>query len=121
MLVEQDSKNQPPQLSSEKIRAIVARIDSASLIRGMADIFKVLNDPARLKIVLSMQEGELCVSHIAELTELTQSSVSHHLKTLRQTRLVDFRRQGKLIFYALKDDHISALLAVARDHANETL
>ena len=121
MLTETENKIQPPFLPPDKIEGIIHRIESSSLIRNMADIFKVLSDPARLKIVLALQESELCVSHLAELTELSQSSVSHHLKTLRQTRLVDFRRQGKLIFYSLADDHVSALLAVARDHAKETL
>lgn len=103
---------------SERIRRALA---SKSLLINMTEIFKVLSDPARLRILLTIQERELCVNHIAEITGLSQSSVSHHLKTLRQTRLVDFRRAGKLVYYSLADSHVHALIAVARDHANESL
>ena len=86
----------------------------------MAEIFKVLSDPSRLKIVVALQEVELCVGDIAELTGFSQSSVSHHLQVLRYLNLVRFKRKGKLALYSLADTHVSALLAVARDHARET-
>ncbi len=87
----------------------------------MADIFKVLSDQSRLKIVIALQEGELCVSDLAKATNFSQSSVSHHLRFLRDLNLVRFRRDGKLTFYALEDNHVSALLAVAHDHAREVI
>lgn len=91
-----------------------------SLLSGrMAEIFKVLSDPTRLKIVQALDGNELCVCDIAALIGLSQPSVSHHLKTLRQTGMVRFRRSGKMAIYSLKDSHVSALLAVARDHAKE--
>ncbi|HHE46988.1 MAG TPA: ArsR family transcriptional regulator [Bacteroidetes bacterium] len=105
----------------EKIERIQHALSSATLLRNMAEIFKVLCDPTRLKIVLALQECELCVADISEFTDLPQSSVSHHLKTLRQSRLVDYRRQGKMVFYSLADNHVTALVAVARDHAKETI
>ena len=113
-------KNQRARfLDSEQIQRILNALEPSEVIQAMADIFKVLSDPTRLKIVTALQEGELCVGEIAGLTGFSQSSVSHHLKTLRLYNLVRFRRKGKLTFYSLADTHVSALLAVARDHARE--
>ncbi len=86
-----------------------------------ADIFKILSDPTRLKIIQTLQEAELCVNDIALHTSFSQSTVSHHLKTLREANLVGLRRSGKRSFYRLADSHVSALLAVARDHARESI
>ena len=108
-------------LDAETVSKMERTLGSKPLLQNMAEIFKVLSDPARLRIVMALRESELCVNHLADQTGLSQSSVSHHLKTLRQTRLVAFRRAGKSIFYSLADDHITALLVVARDHANESV
>jgi len=114
-----DKKQRARFLDSEQTQRILNALEPSEVIQAMADIFKVLSDPTRLKIVTALQEGELCVSDIATLTDFSQSSVSHHLKTLRLYNLVRFRRKGKLTFYSLADTHVSALLAVARDHARE--
>ena len=87
----------------------------------MAQIFKILADPTRLAVLGTLLEVELCVGEISARTGLTQSSVSHHLKTLREANMVRPRRQGKQIYYRLADSHVTALLAVARDHARESL
>lgn len=119
--IEQDAdpKQRTRFLDNEQAQRILNALEPAEVIQAMADIFKVLSDPTRLKIVTALQEGELCVGDIAGLTGFSQSSVSHHLKTLRLYNLVRFRRKGKLTFYSLADTHVSALLAVARDHARE--
>lgn len=90
-------------------------------IFSMADIFKVLSDPSRLKIISTLQTGELCVNDISAVTGFSQSSVSHHLKVLRDRNLIRFRREGKSSFYSLADAHVFALLAVAHDHALEKI
>ncbi len=100
---------------------IAEALSSPEVTVRMANIFKVLCDPSRLKIVIALQVGELCVNDLAKATEFSQSSVSHHLKSLRDLNLVRYRREGKLTFYALADNHVSALLAVARDHAREVI
>jgi DNA-binding transcriptional ArsR family regulator len=119
--IDQDAeqKQRARFLDREQTQRILDALEPSAVIQAMADIFKVLSDPTRLKIVTALQEGELCVSDIATLTGFSQSSVSHHLKTLRLYNLVRFRRKGKLTFYSLADTHVSALLAVARDHARE--
>lgn len=113
----------PPRslVSADAVGRVEEILASERLTEKTADMFKLLSDPTRLKIVLALQEVELCVGDAALLGGLSPSVVSHHLKTLRQANLVSYRRQGKKTFYRLADSHVSALLAVARDHARESL
>lgn len=105
----------------QKVDSIRRSVGINLLSGRMAEIFKVLSDSTRLKIVQALELDELCVCDIAALIGLSQPSVSHHLKTLRQSGIVKFRRSGKMALYSLKDSHVSALLAVARDHAKENV
>ena len=106
-------------VDEEKVKRIRKAIGVNDISSRMAEIFKVLCDPTRLRIAQALEMDELCVCDIAALIGLTQPSVSHHLKTLRQTGMVKYRKVGKMALYSLKDSHVSALLAVARDHARE--
>lgn len=103
----------------EKVDRIRSLLASSEVISKMADLFKALQDPTRLRIILALQEEELCVCDLSALTGLPQSSVSHHLQALRKSNLVRNRKQGKMSFYQLSDHHVNALLAVSRDHASE--
>jgi len=103
----------------DKVERIKRKIQDIDLLNRMSEIFKVLGDPARLKIVICLEMEELCVCDIEALTQISQSSVSHHLKILRQMNIVKYRRSGKMSFYALSDSHISALIAISRDHTLE--
>ena len=104
-------------VDEEKVARIRKRIGIENSGVRMAEIFKVLADPTRLKIVEALELEELCVCDIASLIKLTQPSISHHLKALRQTGVVKYRKSGKMALYSIKDNRISALLAVARDTA----
>lgn len=108
-------------LDQKDLTVIRDETESPVLLNVMAETFKVLSDPTRLKIVFALLNRELCVRDLAIATELTQPAVSYHLKTLRQLNLVDHRKQGKLTFYSLADAHVSELLAIAREHAGEIL
>jgi ArsR family transcriptional regulator len=106
-------------VDEEKVERIRKTLGVNDISSRMAEIFKVLCDPTRLRIVQALEMDELCVCDIAVLMGLSQPSISHHLKTLRQTGMVKYRKVGKMALYSLKDSHVSALLAVARDHARE--
>lgn len=103
----------------------VARVRLAQandgLLRGMAEIFSMLSDPTRLKIMDSLRHGELCVCDIAAVLGLSVSAVSHQLRLLRTARLVQGRRDGKNIFYTLDDRHVELLMDVAQEHCQEEL
>lgn len=88
-------------------------------ICDLADFYKVFGDSSRLKILLILQHGELCVTHLAELLGVTVPAVSHQLKVLRQSRLVRTRRDGKNIYYKLADEHVTRILELGLEHTTE--
>jgi DNA-binding transcriptional ArsR family regulator len=89
------------------------------MIISMSEVFRTLSDPTRIRILLALENGELCVYDIATLVDLPQPSVSHHLRGLRQSGIIQFRKCGKMTLYSLKDTRISGLLAVARDFSRK--
>ena len=82
----------------------------------LSKIFKALGDPSRLKIVYILSQSPLCVCDIADVLDMTQSLVSHHLRTLRDLKLVKFKRQGKQVIYSLDDEHVLKLVKEGLDH-----
>ena len=85
-------------------------------IDKLARIYKALGDPSRLKIIYVLSKSPLCVCDIATLLDMTQSSISHHLRMLRDLNLVKFRKVGKLVIYSLDDDHVLRLFEEGIQH-----
>jgi DNA-binding transcriptional ArsR family regulator len=92
--------------------------DPATVDR-LAEIFKVLGDPTRVRILTALSTGELCVCDLATLLRVSESAVSHQLRLLRSLRLVRARRDGRMVFYRLDDHHIVGLLRQGREHVEE--
>ena len=92
--------------------------DDDTLVR-LADLFKVFGDGTRIRILYALFEAEVCVCDLAKLLGMTQSAVSHQLRTLKQARLIKSRRDGKTVFYTLADDHVSTLLRQGTEHIRE--
>ncbi|MGM0644091.1 MAG: ArsR/SmtB family transcription factor [Thermodesulfobacteriota bacterium] len=90
-------------------------------VEQMASIFKALSDPSRLKIVLSLLGRELCVCDIAAVCSLSDSSVSHQLRLLRNLKIVKNRRQGKIVYYTLDDDHVIHLIEQSLGHVRHRI
>lgn len=95
------------------------RAVGASPVGAVAETFRVLGDPTRVGILLALSERELCVCDLAEVFRVSPSAVSHQLRLLRAYRLVRCRREGKLAFYSLDDDHVRSLFAEAVRHVAE--
>lgn len=91
-----------------------------ALLMRMSDLFKCFADPMRLKIINALLLSEMCVCDLTKIMNMSQPAVSHHLKHLRQMRLVKSRRNGKSAIYSLNDYHIQLLFDVAKTHLNET-
>ncbi|HEY6361613.1 MAG TPA: metalloregulator ArsR/SmtB family transcription factor [Vicinamibacterales bacterium] len=91
----------------------------AHAIEGLTEIFRVLGDPTRVRILDALSRSELCVSELASQLGLTESAVSHQLRLLRSTRIVRTRRDGRMIFYALDDKHVLALFRQGLRHVQE--
>ena len=99
-------KRQAPELSQQ-------------YIQPLADVFKFLGDPTRLRILRVLMNQEVCVRDIADELGMGQSAVSHQLRILRDARLVQFRRDGKTVYYSLADAHVFTLLDVGLEHVAE--
>jgi ArsR family transcriptional regulator len=82
-------------------------------LTGVAELFKVLSDDTRSKLLYALGQRELCVREMAELMNISLPAVSHHLRIMRQLRLVTARRAGKEVFYSLREEHVSALITAA--------
>ena len=85
----------------------------------LAELFKIFGDSTRIKILYSLFDTELCVSDMATILNLSQSSVSHQLRILKDAKLVKFRRDGKAIFYSLDDEHVRMILSLGMEHVEE--
>lgn len=85
-------------------------------IMDLAEFFKVFGDMTRIRILQSLHNGEKHVNELAELLDMTQSAISHQLRVLRQNDLVKYRKEGKIVFYALDDEHIHTLLEQGMVH-----
>lgn len=97
-------------------RGALAAMPPAAEVAGL---FALLADPTRLRLVAALASGELCVCDLAAATGINRTTVSHQLRTLREGRIVRSRREGRIIFYALDDNHVRELLAMGIAHAGE--
>ncbi len=105
-----------PEEHEGVIKTALADMPSDGAIATMAARFKAISEPSRLKILLALSAGELCVEHITAAVGGNQSAVSHQLKTLKDNRIIKSRRAGKNILYSVDDDHIMTMIKVAKEH-----
>jgi DNA-binding transcriptional ArsR family regulator len=100
----------------EGVRRARAALPDAAAASDLAALFGALGDPTRVRLLAALAAGDLCVCDLAAVLGMTQSAVSHQLRLLRALGLVRARREGKLVWYALDDDHVRDLLAVGAEH-----
>jgi DNA-binding transcriptional ArsR family regulator len=86
--------------------------------KGTAELFKILGDPTRIKILHALSRREHCVCDLAAIVAMGQSAVSHQLRLLRGAHVVKYRKEGKLVWYSLDDKHIFSLLSQGIEHVN---
>ncbi len=105
---------------SEKIdvEAIRKGMPDYNAIGALSDFFKIMGDSTRLQIILSLQGRELCVTDIAACVDMSISSVSHQLKSLRLARIIKQRKEGRTVFYSLDDEHVRDILATSLEHVH---
>lgn len=89
------------------------------ILIDLSDLFKLFGDSTRIKILYALFESEMCVCAIAELLNMTQSAISHQLKTLRDNHLINNRREGKTIYYFLADEHVKTIIGQGYNHLLE--
>jgi ArsR family transcriptional regulator, lead/cadmium/zinc/bismuth-responsive transcriptional repressor len=122
-----DSLNPDKKLNCEvqhpvdlnNVRQLHREILSVEKAQRMADFFSLLGDANRLRILSALAKQELCVCDLAATVKMTESAVSHQLRTLRAIRLVSYRKQGRNVFYYLKDSHVLNLYQEVAEHLDE--
>ena len=100
----------------DKVKSLMPR---ESQLYDLADFFKVLGDSTRVKIMWALDSNEMCVCDLAVLLNMTKSAISHQLRSLRQANLVNFRREGKIVYYSLADEHVKDIFEKGLEHIDE--
>ncbi len=106
-------------IHDDAVRMVKEELSPEPTLAMMAEMFKVLGDPTRLRIINALLLSELCTCDIAAVMNMSAPAVAHHLKVLRQTRLVKCRKEGKVVYYSLCDEHIGMLFDQCHTHARE--
>lgn len=103
----------------EIVDSVKKEMPKGDSLDRLADLFKIFGDGTRVRIICALLKSEMCVCDLAALLEMSQSAVSHQLRTLKQARLVKNRRDGKVIYYSLDDEHVENIFKAGYDHIEE--
>ncbi|SEL00259.1 ArsR/SmtB family transcription factor [Ruminococcus albus] len=106
-------------LSQEDIDRLERETPSDEQLYDLAELYKVFGDSTRIRILYALLEREMCVGDMAQLLGLTPTACSHQLRVLKNSKLVRFRRDGKIMFYSLADEHVRSILALGMEHILE--
>ncbi len=104
----------------ETIRSVKRAMPDLVDLYELADLFKLFGDSTRARILWALSESEMCVCDLCALLKMKQPAVSHQLKNLKQSRIVKARRDGKIVYYSLDDEHIRKLLNLGMEHIQES-
>jgi ArsR family transcriptional regulator len=100
----------------DRILEALETMTSLEDIQLLVEFFKVMGDTTRLRILIALEKNEFCVSDLSCMLNMTQSAISHQLKALKNAKLIKSRRDGRIIYYSLDDDHIKDILAQSMTH-----
>ncbi len=106
-------------VNKRAVQKVKSKMLDDKIIIKIANTSKILGDPTRVKILFALSQKELCVCDLASLLGMTQSAISHQLRLLRNTNLVRFRKEGKIVYYSLADEHVIKLIEIGVKHAKE--
>ncbi|MDR0917011.1 MAG: metalloregulator ArsR/SmtB family transcription factor [Oscillospiraceae bacterium] len=106
-------------IHEDVVNAVRASLPEDGTMMKLAELFAVLGDGTRVKVLCALQRAEMCVCDISALLGMSKSAISHQLRTLRQAKLVRYRRDGKNVYYALDDEHVGSVFAQGLAHVLE--
>lgn len=101
------------------VSQVKEKMPQEETLYDLAELFKVFGDTTRIKILWALAESQMCVCDIAGLLNMTQSAISHQLRVLKQNRLVRYRKEGKVVYYSLDDEHVRQIFDQGLIHINE--
>ncbi|NCB73945.1 MAG: ArsR family transcriptional regulator [Clostridia bacterium] len=108
-------------IHADLVETVRKRMPDENELYDLADFFKVLGDSTRAKIIWALDESEMCVCDLAVLLNMTKSAISHQLSSLKQADLVKYRKEGKVVFYSLADNHIREIFEKGLEHIREDI
>lgn len=106
-------------IHDEIVNEVKGKMPEEEMLYDLAELFKVFGDSTRIKILWALDEAEMCVCDIAVLLNMTQSAISHQLRILKQAKLVKNRKEGKVVYYSLDDEHVKQIFDQGLIHINE--
>ena len=106
-------------IHNDIVEKVKKTLPKDEILYDLAEFFKVFGDSTRIKIICALFESEMCVCDLSALLGISQSAISHQLRTLKNARLVRYRRDGKVIYYSLDDDHIKHIFDEGLNHITE--
>ncbi len=106
-------------IHQEVVDHVQQNMPKAENLQELADLFKILGDGTRIRMLHALFVSEMCVCDIAAVLDMTQSAISHQLRILKQARLVKYRKEGKVVYYSLDDDHVKTIFNQGLDHIQE--
>ena len=101
------------------VKKVEAKMTPVEKLYDLAELFKIFGDSTRIRVLSALNYSEMCVCDIAFLLKMSKSAISHQLRILKQSELVKHRRDGKIVFYSLKDSHIKQIIDIGLSHINE--
>lgn len=106
-------------IHNDIVEKVKKTLPKDEILYDLAEFFKVFGDSTRIKIICALFESEMCVCDLTALLNVSQSAISHQLKTLKSARLVKYRRDGKVIYYSLDDEHVKHVFDEGLRHVTE--
>jgi ArsR family transcriptional regulator, lead/cadmium/zinc/bismuth-responsive transcriptional repressor len=106
-------------INEEAVKKVKSNMLDESVLLEVSDNFKVFGDLTRLKILQALYQRELCVCDLSAVLDANQSTISHQLRILRRKNLVKFRKEGKMAYYSLADNHVVKIIEMGIEHATE--
>lgn len=114
-----DEKCEVTLIHEDNVKKAINGLPDDELIADLSDMFKIFGDQTRMKILMALESGELCVCDIAAVMNMSQSAISHQLRVLKQSNIVKTRREGKVVYYSISDDHVKEIFDIAMVHVQE--
>lgn len=107
-------------IHEDVVNRVKGMIPQEETLYDLADLFKVLGDSTRIKILCALFQAEMCVCDITAVLGMNQSAISHQLRVLKQAKLVKYRKEGKVVYYSLDDEHVKSIFDQGLIHISES-
>ena len=114
-----DNRDEFLCVHEDVVEKVKSQLPPDEILYDLAELFKVFGDTTRIRILYALFESELCVNDMAQLLGLSQTAVSHQLRVLKNNKLVRFRKEGKIVFYSLSDEHVRSIIEMGMEHVEE--